>query len=129
MKVDWKRFSEDLAEWEHASSHDRFVHLCQSIERAIRRAFRKDGLLDYAEVTAALDRMGEEVVRMRRESEGRKGCERIAIELDPALAERLRGAARRAGLETGELMAALLDRQLVCALEPRERRRRRRAED
>jgi hypothetical protein len=130
MKVDWKRFSEDLAEWEQATSHDRFVGLCNAIERSIRRAFRKDGLLDFVEVVAALDRIAEEMVRMRRENEGRKPCQRVALEVEGPLAERLQGAARRAGLDVSELVTALLDRQLLSAPEPvrtRERRRRRRA--
>ncbi|HVY62956.1 MAG TPA: hypothetical protein VHF22_14965 [Planctomycetota bacterium] len=132
MRVDWKRFSEDLAEWEQATSHDRFMDLCMAIERAIRRAFRKDGLLDFVEVTAALDRVAEEMVRMRRENEGRKPCERICLEVEAPLAERLKSAARGAGLDVGELVTALLDRQLLSAAEPeepaprrRERRRRR----
>jgi hypothetical protein len=127
MKVDWKRFSDELAEWEVASAHERYLKLCAALERAIRRAHRRDGLLDYGEVIGALDRVAEEVVRMRREAEGRKPGERIVLEVDAGLADRVRGAAQRAGLETGELLAALLDRQLLCA-EPRERRRKRREE-
>jgi hypothetical protein len=115
MAVDWKRFSEDLAEWERATSHERFMGLCNALERSVRRAFRRDGLLDFGEVTAALDCIAEEVVRMRRHAEGRKPCERIAIEVDLGLAERLRQCAIQEGLEVPELIAALIDRQLLAA--------------
>lgn len=135
MKVDWKRFSEDLSEWESASSHDRFVRLCNAFERAIRRAYRKDVMLDFVEVTAALDHVAGEIAKMRREHEGRKPCARLAIEMEPNLAERLRACAGRAGLDPAELVAALLDRQLLSAAEPEEeeevrgRRKRRRSRD
>jgi len=111
--VDWKRFSEELAQWERDTSHDRFIKLCNALERSIRRAFRRDGLLDFGEVTSALDTIAQEVVHMRRDAEGRKRCERIAVELEPGLADRLRQTATRNGLELDELISLLLDRQLV----------------
>jgi hypothetical protein len=111
--TDWKRFSEQLADWERTSSHERFVRLCNAFERSIRRAFRRDPLLDYMEVTLALDCVAQEIARMRREAEGRKSCERIAVELEPGLAERLRQTASRNGLELDELLSLLIDRQLV----------------
>jgi hypothetical protein len=113
MPVDWKQFHEELAEWEKSASHERFMRLCNALERSIRRAFRTDGLLDFQEVTAALDCIAEEVVRMRRDAEGRKPCERVAVELAPGLAERLRDTALREGLEVSDLVAALIDRQLL----------------
>ena len=111
--TDWKRFSEMLADWERTSSHERFVRLCTAFERSIRRAFRRDPLLDHGEVTLALDCVAQEVAQMRRQAEGRKPCERIAVELEPGLAERLRQTASRNGLELDELLSLLIDRQLV----------------
>lgn len=132
MPVNWKQFSDELVAWERTSSHERFMKLCNSFERSIRRAFKQDPLLDFTEVTAALDCIAEEIVRMRRDAEGRKPCERVALELEPSQAERLRQAAAREGLDVADLLGALVDRQLLAAVlggeaeRPKDRRKARR---
>ena len=79
--------------------------------------------------------IADEIVRMRRHAEGRKPAERIAVELDPSVAERMRETAQREGLEVGDLLAGIIERQLFVT-EPVEgerkrprRRRGARAED
>ncbi len=124
MALDWKAFGEQLQAWERESSSRRFMDLCVAVERAIRRAFKKDELLDYREVTDALDCVAQEIVHMRRAAESRKPCERLAIEIDPALLKQLRRAAHAEGIELDVMVGAIVERQLLACAEPAARPRR-----